>query len=320
MVSPQVSARRVSKYNMSDNTPLERDAHNQIYASQISDIPFDTASFQQEFVKINASHFKDGGSTKGLVRGIALRKLILDLKERGISPSHSQILDAGCGQGDLSLFLASLGFKVIAVDLSDVAIARLRKKAEALDLADRITGQVCSLESIPINEGSVDAIIGFASLHHFIKYEDVSAELHRVLRPGGRAYFADSFGENRLYNIFHDREKMETLGDVTLTRERIEAFFKTGFRTTLYPTDWFSMLDKLYDRFVPPSAQKALRTLSALHYGLDRCVPMSNSKALWLSGAVLTQVEKAQETGGAQIGHLRVADVMRQDPRNMIKT
>lgn len=269
---------------------------------------------------MHASHFKDGGSTKGLVRGIALRKLILDLKARGISPSQAQILDAGCGQGDLSLFLASLGFKVVAVDLSDVAIARLEERAEALDLNDRITGEACSLESIPVTEGSVDAIIGFASLHHFIKYADVSAEFNRILKPAGRAYFADSFGENRFYNIFHDQQKMEALGDVTLTRERIEAFFKTGFRITLFPTDWFSMLDKLYDRFLPPSAQNALRTISALHYGLDRCLPMGNSKALWLSGAVLTQVEKIHETGGAQIGHLRVADLMRQDPRDMIKT
>ena len=40
---------------------------------------------------------------------------------RGISRSELTVLDAGSGQGELSVYLACKGFKVIAVDISTEA-------------------------------------------------------------------------------------------------------------------------------------------------------------------------------------------------------
>lgn len=305
----------------------EKESHNEYYYSLADKLPTDITDiqdFQRLFIQIYLSHFKDGGTTKGLVRGLALRKMLQDFEASGAIASASRsskfrILDAGCGKGELTLFLASLGFEVVAVDLSDVAISSLNERAAEMGLGQLVTGLACSLEEIPLNTGSVDAVIGFAALHHFIKYRGVAPELSRVLKAGGSCYFADGFGENSVYHLFHDKKKMEVLGDVTLTRERIAEFFGDQVTTTLYPVDWFSMLDKLYLRFSSKSLERLIRFISRLHYRLDRMIPMDRSVSLKLSGAVFTQVDTSRESEMVCFGSLPVDKIMTRDPREFIR-
>lgn len=56
----------------------------------------------------------------------------------GLAPGLA--LDAGCGRGADSLWLAARGWQVVAVDVSDTALAGARESAEAAgrDVADRI--------------------------------------------------------------------------------------------------------------------------------------------------------------------------------------
>jgi SAM-dependent methyltransferase len=247
----------------------ERDSYNRLYGSnsgtgEIADL----ASLQRSFIRTDLSPFKAGGATKGLARGLALRKMLADIRMRRQDPAALRVLDAGCGRGSLSLFLASLGFgRVLAVDLSDVAIGLLQERAARLGVTARITAHAGSLEDIPIEDGGIDLIIGFA------------------------------------------------LGNVILTRHRIRDFFGPGLDITLFPVDWFAMLDKLYLKVLPRSCRPLTRRLGSLHYALDRAIPMATSLALSLSGGIVTQAEKGSGAGGLQIGHLPVDDLMAQDPR-----
>ena len=51
-----------------------------------------------------------------------------NLPDRG-SPPTSRALDVACGFGGNSLYLASMGFQVDAVDISGVALAQLQAEA-----------------------------------------------------------------------------------------------------------------------------------------------------------------------------------------------
>ena len=201
------------------------------------------------------------------------------------------ILDAGSGQGELSVYLACLGFNVIGVDISSEAKACGEHLASSVGVENNCSFHVESLENISIGDSSVDYVIGHASLHHFIKYNGVPRELKRVLKKGGKGYFADAFGENKLYHIFHDKEKMERLGDVTLTKELIELYF-SDFDVKIIPTDWFVMLDKLYQKLLPNSFMPLIKTLSYSHNWIDRKIPTSSRISLFLSGSVLTEITK----------------------------
>lgn len=47
---------------------------------------------------------------------------------------NGTVLDAGCGTGENTLFVASLGLRVLGIDVAETALAMARKKAEARGL------------------------------------------------------------------------------------------------------------------------------------------------------------------------------------------
>lgn len=233
--------------------------------------------------------FHGGGTFKGYPKESAIRKLIDSSQEKTVNRNEIIVLDAGCGVGKLSVYLACIGFNVIGVDISTKACQKGQYLAETIGVSENCKFKAESLENITVNDASVDFVIGSASLHHFIKYDDVAPELKRVMKKGAKGFFTDAFGENPAYHTFHDREKMERLGDVVLTKKLVEEFF-SEFKVSLTPTDWFVMLDKLYTKVFPKSMKSIIRKISKLHFWIDRCIPSKNRLALFLSGTIITQI------------------------------
>lgn len=105
------------------------------------------------------------------------------------------VLDLGCGTGDLSFWLAEAGARVTGVDLSPglVDVARERFARFAPDAGATFTA--APVESTGLADASFDAIAGKWILHHL----DLSLalpEIARLLRPGGRAVFVETSALN----------------------------------------------------------------------------------------------------------------------------
>lgn len=271
----------------------DQEGYNVHYKDNLSSLAsFENASdYRIAYESTRIGPFYKSGNTKGYVRGQALKFLLDAARESGTPFDEITVLDAGSGQGELSVYLASCGLRVIGVDISVEAKACSELLADRIGVADRCTFLAESLETTSIDDLSIDYVIGHASLHHFIKYSGVPMELNRVMKVGAKGYFADSFGENRLYHIFHNKELMQRLGDVTLTKNLIEAYFK-DFDLKLTPTDWFVMLDKIYLKLLPGKANSIVKRLSTIHYKIDRLLPPSSRVALYMSGSVLTEIKK----------------------------
>jgi SAM-dependent methyltransferase len=77
-------------------------------------------------------------------------------------------LDLGCGEGGDALWLAGRGWQVRAVDVSAVALERLRSQAEVSGLADRIETEQRDL-SLGFPEGRYD-LVSAAFLHSRIEF------------------------------------------------------------------------------------------------------------------------------------------------------
>jgi len=90
-----------------------------------------------------------------------------------------QVLDVGCGPGDLAAAAASLGADTVGID---VAPSMVRRAALAYPA---IPFRVGSFESIPAGAGAFDAVLGNFVLNHVGRPEVALAEARRVLRPGG---------------------------------------------------------------------------------------------------------------------------------------
>jgi ubiquinone/menaquinone biosynthesis C-methylase UbiE len=97
-------------------------------------------------------------------------------------------LDAACGTGRHSAYLASLGHEVIGVDTSPEMLARAREKVPegAFHEAD--------LHDVPLADDSVDLVVCAIALSHVANLDQALAELVRVLRPDGHLVISDSRG------------------------------------------------------------------------------------------------------------------------------
>jgi SAM-dependent methyltransferase len=96
----------------------------------------------------------------------------------GLRPGRTA-LDLAAGTGKLSRALAGAGARVIAVDPSEPMLAKLRL---ALPDAETLSG---TAESVPLPDASADAV-AVAQAFHWFRHAEALAEIHRVLRPGGR--------------------------------------------------------------------------------------------------------------------------------------
>lgn len=92
-----------------------------------------------------------------------------------LPPEARRVLDLGAGTGKLTEVLVDLGLDVVAVEPSAPMRERIAGRAEVLD---------GTAESIPLADGSVDAVLVGQAFHWF-DADAALAEMARVVRPGG---------------------------------------------------------------------------------------------------------------------------------------
>jgi SAM-dependent methyltransferase len=114
-----------------------------------------------------------------------------------------EVLEYGCGLGTLSTLLALSGARVSAFDLSPASLEVARRRAELHGVEDDIDFSVAPGEALPYADESFDVVVGKAILHH-LDVALAGPELHRVLRPGGRAAFSEPLGTNPLVVFARD--------------------------------------------------------------------------------------------------------------------
>ena len=102
--------------------------------------------------------------------------------------------DLGCGTGQMSEALAPFVQRVVAVDASRAMLAAARKRLAGTPNVDVRHG---NLESLPIEDGELDAAVLFLVLHYVVDPAVVLAEVRRVLAPGGRLLVVDMMPHER---------------------------------------------------------------------------------------------------------------------------
>lgn len=104
----------------------------------------------------------------------------------GHIPAGGVTLDLGCGAGTDAIYLASLGFRSIGLDVSGEALKVARTRAtDAGVMVDWREGSVLEL---PFEDGSVHFAADHGCFHHIdeVGREHYASELARVLVPGAR--------------------------------------------------------------------------------------------------------------------------------------
>lgn len=96
-----------------------------------------------------------------------------------------KVLEIGCGLGTDGAQFAKAGADYTGVDLTEAAIELARKRFELFGLQGKF--QVVDAEQLTFPDESFDVVFSHGVLHHTPDINASVREIHRVLRPGGRA-------------------------------------------------------------------------------------------------------------------------------------
>jgi SAM-dependent methyltransferase len=105
------------------------------------------------------------------------------------------VLEIGCGLGTDGAQFAKAGAHYTGIDLTDAAIDLARRRFEMFNLPGIF--RVADAEKLEFPDSSFDVVYSHGVLHHTPNTQAAVREIHRVLRPGGRAvvmlYHRDSY-------------------------------------------------------------------------------------------------------------------------------
>src|SRR5690606_7079357 len=96
------------------------------------------------------------------------------------------VLDLACGTGDFAILAADRGSRVVGVDFAGGMLRAGRERYRVP--VDLVQGDALRL---PLQDGSIDAVLCGFALRNFDAIPPVLAELARVVRPGGRIGFLE---------------------------------------------------------------------------------------------------------------------------------
>lgn len=124
----------------------------------------------------------------------------------GVPTRHARIepgqtvLDLGSGAGNdvfVARRLVGESGRVIGIDMTPEMIERARDNAARLGYAN-VEFRQGQIEAMPVEDGSVDTAISNCVLNLVPDKPRAFAELHRVLRPGGRFCISDIVSSGKL--------------------------------------------------------------------------------------------------------------------------
>lgn len=94
--------------------------------------------------------------------------------------NRNRILDVGCGDGTLALYLRTPDNEILGIDISDSSIQKANRKNEY----DNVQFAQTTFESFQVNGKTFDAIIFVASIHHMNMTEAVQ-KAKKLLEKNG---------------------------------------------------------------------------------------------------------------------------------------
>jgi SAM-dependent methyltransferase len=118
------------------------------------------------------------------------------------------VLDLGCNNGYGSRILADTCRRVVAVDVSEAAVADAISRFGNFG----IEFQTVDGDTLPFQDGMFDGVVSFQVIEHIEQPDRYLSEIVRVLRPGGQAIFTTPNREIRLesgmspWNKYHVQE------------------------------------------------------------------------------------------------------------------
>ncbi len=134
------------------------------------------------------------------------------LHRLGLQPGE-RVLDVGAGPGFLVAEMAEQvgpGGHVTGLDISDSMVALAQRRCAHEPIASRTTIVKGDATALPFPDASFDVGVSTQVYEYVSSITRALAELHRVLRPGGRVLILDTDWDSVVWHA-HDRARMQRI-------------------------------------------------------------------------------------------------------------
>jgi tocopherol O-methyltransferase len=165
----------------------------------------------------------------------ALKNMNRVLADRVLIQPGERVLDAGCGVGGSSLWLATKrGAEVVGITLAARQAAMARDNAIRRGVTDRVQFEVADFTATRFPDASFDVVWAVESMCHAPRKVAFYREAARLLRPGGRVVVADFVRAARPLDSTGERLLHEWLDgwavpDIDTPGEHLEHLASAGF-------------------------------------------------------------------------------------------
>lgn len=196
------------------------------------------------------------------------------LDELLILPGAS-VLELGCGKADKTRQVAQKAASVLALEVDTLQLAR----NQAADVPANVRFAFGGAEAIPAADASFDIVMMFKSLHHVPTglMDDALAEIYRVLKPNGVAYFSEPVyaGDfNDILRLFHDEKAVRDAAFAAVKKAvssgKLTLLKQTFFLQPMHFADFSQFEDRILnvthtDHQLTPELIEAIRSAFNRH-------------------------------------------------------
>lgn len=176
-------------------------------------------TLHDKFYQIAKKNGESGwGGEKSNYRYNSWMKTLDSFSDYSFLPKKGKLLDLGCGNGHVSLYMAKKGYEVYGIDISETAIEWAKERAETEKInAEYFARSVIDLSFL--GSDHFDIIIDANCLHCIIGKDRkiLLNEVYRVLKSGGFFFVSTQCGitgyENLKYD-FDEESKIMTVNNI----------------------------------------------------------------------------------------------------------
>lgn len=121
--------------------------------------------------------------------------------KKGQIGSEMRVLDAGCGVGGASLYIAKVtGARCVGVSLVESQVKEASENALRQNIQNKVEFLVGDYAHTNLKPESFDVVIGIESICYAAPKRAFLAEAYRLLKPGGRLVITDGYCKNNPLN------------------------------------------------------------------------------------------------------------------------
>ena len=148
------------------------------------------------------------------------KKLLLPYVKEGMT-----VLEPGPGMGFFTIDLLQMvgpSGPVIAPDVQQGMLNRLKKRASTARLEERLDARLVSANSMNLNDvrGQVDFTLAFAVVHEFPSAEKFFAEVAAASRPGATLLLAEPTGHVKVDEFNNELRSAAAAGFIVVDRPK----------------------------------------------------------------------------------------------------